>query len=269
MRRIKLLLFPILFPFFHVHAQESLLNFKETEVLIDGVTTNVMQTTLKGSFKDVNKSFTKFAKKQLDIRLKDKRTHYLAKEVTINQITDKRGDLIMHSYNDDHQVTLSVGFQLGYDVYLNSEKYPDEFKKLTEFLEFFVYQYYNDYLPKLLKDQSKELKALEKEKKDAEKQISKSDKKIKKAKSVIKRSSSKLKRLEKKDATEKITTKMASLQEKIKEAKSVISYEEGSRAAAQDLVTKIDPKIDAITQNIQEANITLLDVRAKMKLYDE
>ena len=89
---------------------------------------------------DVNKSFTKFAKDQLDIKLKDKGSHYLAKEVTINQITDKRGDLIVHTYNHDNRVSLNIGFKLGYDVYLTSTKYPEEYAKLKEFLEFYVYQ---------------------------------------------------------------------------------------------------------------------------------
>ena len=141
-----------------VFAQNGVMNFKETDILIDGVSVNVVASDLKGNIEDVKKSWPKFIKKQLDEKVKDKDGVFRLEETVVNQVTDKRGNLIAYIFNKDGMVSLNVGYQLGYDVYVNTGNYKEEYARLEGFVQYFVYNYYNDFLPKYLKSKKKSIK---------------------------------------------------------------------------------------------------------------
>lgn len=265
----KALYIVILFAFAtFANAQTSLLNFTETDILIEGVSTHVITTVLKGEMDDVSKAFDRFAKEQLDVKLKTKGDYLLAKKVTINQITDLRGDLIAYTYNDDNLVSLNVAFGVGYDVYLNSENYPKEFENMIGLVEYFDFNYYNDFLPRFIKDKTKGLAMLEKEHKKATKQVAKSNKVIEKSASVIKKSEKKIEALKAMESTDATNAKILKYEAKITEADSLAVYHAEIARVNKELIENLNPRIKSTSDDINSANLTLIEVRAKMKVYN-
>ncbi|MDY0217623.1 MAG: hypothetical protein RBS19_11780 [Bacteroidales bacterium] len=97
-----------LLTFGSIYAQNSLLNLKETSILINGVSVNVVHTMLKGDIKDINKSWSSFIKTHLNERMREDNGVLMLKETVVNQITDKRGDLLVYIYNIDNEASFNI-----------------------------------------------------------------------------------------------------------------------------------------------------------------
>lgn len=257
--------------FLQTNAQQTLLNFQEESQLINGVLVKVGNVHLNGDLKQVEKSWKKFIKSQLNEKVKEKDGVLIVKEIVINQITDKRGDLMAYIFKTEtNSISLNVAYKLGYDVYLNSAKYKPEFDKMTAFINTFVYTYYNDYLPKLIKNKNKSLKTLNKEKATSEKSIKKlnaSNKKnakktIKSEKQVAKMG----KKLSKDEASKsKISIDQNKLKLKIDSLKTSTANNTLLINTQQSNLTSLTPKIDALTSEIASLQITLIEVKAKVR----
>lgn len=270
--KTNIMIIMLFFAFINLKAQESLLNFQEDKILINGVSVNVGNTMLNGDIKQINKSWISFIKSQLDKNMKEDDGVLTLKETVINQITDKRGDLMVYIYNQDNLVSLNVAYKLGYDVYLNSRQYPDEYKKLEEFINQFIYYYYNDYFPTYIKDGSKDLKVLSKEKSNSEKSIKKAKKKNKK---LAKKNKSLQKKVTKLDgkiaqaidepAKKDLLNSQKEYNQNIIEKNKTIDYNNGLIGAQEDIIKSLIPKIDELTKEIESAKLTLVEVRSKVK----
>lgn len=244
------------------HSQKEILKFNEEDILINGVSITVANTQLKGDLKTIKKSWKKFVKTNLGQKLSEKNDVLSAKGVVINQITDKRGDLMVYVYNKDNDVLLNVAFKLGYDVYLDSKKYPAEFAKMQSYLEYFTNNYYNDYLPTFIKAKKKSLKVLTKENKRSEKQVKKANKCIKKYDKKIGKQERKIVKLEKKDGTEE---KQKGRSEKIAEYQIEKSRYKELLRVHTEIINALAPKIEETNKSINSANLTLIEVRSKIK----
>lgn len=247
-------------------SQSTFLKYNEEDILINGVTITVANTQLKGDLNTIKKSWIKFVKKNLNQKLTEKDDVLSATEVVVNQITDKRGDLLVYVYNKDNDVLLNVAYKLGYDVYLDSKKYPEEFAKMKSYLEYFTNSYYVDYLPTYIKAKKKSLKVLTKENKRAEKQVKIANHCIKKYNKKIAKCEKKLEKLKKKEGTEE---KQGEYLEKIAEYKTeVAKYQELLRVNTE-IITTLKPKIEETKNEINAANLTLIEVRSKIKTYSK
>ena len=250
-------------------SQSSLLNFTEEKILINGVQSNVISSLLIGNKDDLEKSIQKFTRDQLDIKLKNKDNYLEAKEVNINQITDKRGDFVVYIYNIDNKVKLNVAFKIGYDVYLSSEKYPAEFKKFKAFLEYYVYAYYEGFLPKYLKEKEKTLAGFNKDLKRAKNDKKKAVKNYQKAEKVIAKSNKKVEKLNNAETTEANDAKMQKYLERIKTAEEQISYNREMERVNEDLINNLQPEIDALVDELNAAKITNVEVKSKIEMYEK
>lgn len=260
--------------FCQLQAQNSLLNFNEENILINGVSVNVGNTMLKGDMNEIKKSWSSFIKTHLKENMKEIDGVLTLNETVINQITDKRGDLLVYIYNKDNEISLNVAYKLGYDIYLTSAQYSEEFGKLKEFINYFVYNYYNDYLPKYIKEKSKGLKVLQKENTKAEKSIKKSEKKNKKYQKTNTRNQKKISKIETKvtkaeneETKKSLNTSKTNLEKIISENEKQISYNAGLITTQQSIMTSLKPKIDTITLDINSAKLTLIEVRSKVKSF--
>ncbi|MDD2386691.1 MAG: hypothetical protein PHP52_07890 [Bacteroidales bacterium] len=255
-----------------LNAQNSLLNFNEENILINGTPVNVGNVMLKGDIKDISKSWESFIKTHLNDKMKEDDGVLVLKETVINQITDKRGDLLTYIYNKDNEISLNVAYKLGYDVYLDSKLYPTEFDKFEEFINYFVHNYYNDYLPSYIKEKKKALKVLQKEEKKAKKSIKKSEKqniKLNKSNSKYEKKTSKIDvQIDKYEDDEKINklniTKSGNVK-KVSENETKINYNSGLISTNETLVNSLKPQINTITNDINSAKLTLIEVRSKIK----
>jgi len=167
-----------------------------------------------------------------------------------------------------------IAYKLGYDVYLNSTLYADEFQKMKEFANYFVYNYYNDYLPKYIKNKNKNLKVLTKEKKAAEKSIKKANKNNKRNLKNINKFEKKSNRydtqIEKSNdeaSKSKMKNKQKEQNDKIDELKRVTELNSNNIKTQESLISALSPKIEIVTTEINSANITLIEVRSKAKKY--
>ena len=258
--------------FLQVKAQQKLPQFQEEVILINGVSVNVTKALISGDIKQVRKSWLSFVKRQLKEKMKEEGGVLLIKQTVINQITDKRGDLMAYMYKDDDRVSLNVAYKLGYDVYLNSALYAIEFEKLTEFMNFFLQNYYQDYLPGQIKNKNKSLHVLKKESSSAQKTIKSLQSKNKKLEKTTKKSQKKISKMErnmasaKDDETKsKITIEHADLLLKLNETNSIIADNKALIETQESILSSLTPKIDALSKEITSLKLTLIEVRSKVK----
>ncbi|MDZ7845433.1 MAG: hypothetical protein U5L96_00880 [Owenweeksia sp.] len=192
----------ILFLFFclslSLSAQKLNVNVTEDEMLIDGVSTAVQTSTVDGNLDDFKDFYQDFLKDKFDLKVKKRDNRLVAEEVVVNQITDRRGNLILFVYPLEDQITLNLAYQLGYDVYLNRQEFPVEAQNLQNFTEFFLYHYYYQYLDDHIKEQEKKLKKLERELKKAERSLQQARKKEGKNKRKIDKANRKIEKRQEK-----------------------------------------------------------------------
>ncbi len=257
-----------------IKAQDSLVNFKETHLLVDGIEINVGNTVLKGNEKQIKKSWANFIKKQTHRRVHRKKNIYTVKKVVVNQITDKRGDLITFIYRTDNKISVNIAYKLGYDVYLTSNHYPEDFKRLEKFTQFFVYNYYNDFLPVYIKSRTKDLKMLKKEEKRANKKVNKSRNKIlvnqKRVRSIEKKNEKlSIKAEASQDSIKKndINFKIENLRDHIARNNEKIDELKAEKELRKKFLETIKKKKKNIRKDIDEAKLTLLDVKTEIKNY--
>lgn len=250
------------------YSQESFLKFKEEKLLINGVNTVVASTMLKGDFNDVKKSWRKFVKTHLQQKMDEKDNVQIVKETVINQVSDKRGDLISYIYKTGNELSFNIAFKLGYDVYLNSDKFPEEFKKFNDFLEYFTYNYYNDYLPAYIKGLNKNLRDLEKEVKTAKKSIKKSTRSNKQNDRKISKNEKKISKLESKaELDTKETLRLNEAKQQIVQYQKQLEYNSGLVKVSEGILVALDPKVSELQKEINSANLSLIEVRSKIELY--
>lgn len=260
---------------FHSIAQSSLLNYQETSMLIDGVQATVGQTQLNGELADIQKNWQKYIKTQLGEKMDEETPAWIIRKCVLNQVTDKRGDLMLYVFTEEEKVTLNVAYKLGYDVYLNAKQFPEEAEKMKDFVYNFVYEYYDAYLPDYIKSKEKGLKVLEKEHSKARKRLTKARKLV--AKSTRKARSTELK-LNKSEIkltntsdelrAQKISTKVETYQGKLATYQKTKSTNEYVMASQKELMDALGPKITDVQSLIASAKLTLIEVRSKIKTQD-
>ena len=257
-----------------VNAQSSLVNINEDVILINGISTPVENIMLKGDLNKVKKSWLKFTKKHLQQKMSQKNDVFTSKEFVFSQVTQKRGNLIAYMFNKENEVSLNVAYKMGSDVYLNSQRYPEEYVKFREYLELFSYNYYNDFLPTYIKQKEKEISVLVKEKSKAEKANKTAIKNSKKFNSQIEKNNKAILKMDaqiEKAGTDSLKVnplyeKQNQLSIQSEERVKQIEYNNGLLGINDDLINTINPKIEVIKQEISEARLTLVEVQSKVKI---
>lgn len=162
----------------------------EKEMKIGKNTLNVFVSTVGTDPEIVRKSFIRYVKQNLMVKLKHEgKNRMIAEKVKIPSFTDKTGDLIAKSYHEGNRAYLAVGFSMGYDLAINKNDHIDEAKKIEEFLFKYVIYHETNYFKDILKENQKRLNELvktlgenEKEMKNLLSRIKKIDKSISKEK---------------------------------------------------------------------------------------
>ncbi len=256
----------------NMNAQESLINFEEQLILVNGESINVASTTLKGEEKEIIKQWNSYVKKYIDSKMKEDKGVLVVNKIVLEQVTNKRGDLLTYIYKKDNVVSLNVSYKLGYDIYINSKEYENEFIGLNRFVNRFVYNYYNDYLPELIKIEKVSLKKLEKENKKAKKAIKKANKNIISKSKKITKSKKRLTSLEaelvsetEKDAKQKLTIKKEELSSKVISYNSAIKMSFKTIESNEMIVKTLNPKIEEVTNDIDKIKLSLNEVTMLLK----
>lgn len=258
-------------------GQSNVVNINEETITINEIKTNVASTLLKGDFEKIKKEWKSFIKEKINQKMSGKDDILIAKELVINSISEKRGDFIAYFVNKGEDISLNIAFKLGYDISLNSNQYPDEFSKLKNLLESFVYKYYNENLKDQIKDKSKEIKKMTNEKEKNESQIKKSNKLIEKSdekiidnnKSIYKLSKTTnkeevdaAKQAENKEKTNKLTAENIELQQTIEKNKELL------KESTEKLKTII-PQIEKLNTEFQSLNAIQKEINTKLEIINK
>ncbi|MCF8299066.1 MAG: hypothetical protein K9J13_16070 [Saprospiraceae bacterium] len=118
--------------------------------------------------KTLKKAWVKFLKKEYHFKLKGKglfnnKELLSTKEVRFEQLSSKQLDFYTQIVEDENGSEMKVFVSLGYDIYLNEQDYPGEFKLMNDMLVAFLKQYLPVYYKKDIKDSAKKVKKLKKE----------------------------------------------------------------------------------------------------------
>ncbi len=152
---MRILLAALLLASFSLFAQSLNISVGNNTMLIDGVSTSVQTATVSGDIDDFKRIYKRFLKKNFDVKTNGRDNKLVSEEVVINQITDKRGDLILFAYPLPNEVSFNLAYKLGYDVYLNPQEFPEESERLQEFARFFLFHYYYQYLQTYIKQEKR------------------------------------------------------------------------------------------------------------------
>lgn len=89
-----------------------------------------------------------------------------AEEVSIPKISSKKMNFYTNVVEDGDGSEMKVFASLGYDIYLNDEKYPAEFNSIKEIMTAFLKQYLPQYYKEVIEESSEKVKGLTEEIKD-------------------------------------------------------------------------------------------------------
>ncbi len=254
-----------------LHAQLIDQQVEEETMLIDGISTSVQKARVVGELDEFRDLWRKFLKEEFDLKSSRKGDIIVAEKAVINRITDRRGDLILFLYPLEKEVNFNVAFKLGYDVYLNSEEFPEEAENLKDFTVYFINYYYYYYLEDYIKKQERNLSDLKRELKSASKSIAKSDKNVSKLEKNIGKNEKKKERLTAEFETapegekENIRSELSEIKMDNMELREDISEAKAPVGKYQELVRTLEPKIVKLEEQLNRNRLMFIEARDRIK----
>lgn len=254
-----------------VYAQLIDQQVEEETILIDGISTTVQKARVVGEVDEFRDLWRDFLKDEFDLKTSKKGDVIVAEEAVINRITDRRGDLILFLYPQEKEVSFNLAFRLGYDVYLNSSEFPEEATNLKDFTVYFINYYYYQYLEDYIKQQEKNLSALNSELKSSTKAIEKSSKSVAKMEKSIAKNDKRTEKLssslESAPEEERASVQASlsdlrlentALRQSIKEVKAPV-------AKYQTFINSLEPKIVSLEKQLDRNRLMYIEARDRIK----
>mgnify|MGYP001828695441 CR=1 FL=1 len=125
---------------------------------------NVLLFSICKDLEAAEKSFDDFIKDRYDLKVKNNNKYsQIAEKVSIPALSPYRGDLICYFNHTDTGNTASIGFAMGYDIYLNSEDNPEGMANFRNMVKNFMTHHFQEYYQETLDDLEKQLKSANKE----------------------------------------------------------------------------------------------------------
>lgn len=156
---------------FSGRAQIELVDHK---MEFDGAERNCFyyQSTCNSETKDLHRAWKRFMRKEHDVDLdtyeRDSHEQYRleAEETKIEAVSNLRMNLYTEIQDGQPGLMFIVLAAPGYDIYLGTDTYPEEYEKLKELTKAFLIDFYKSYCPQRISELEKTIKDLEKEIKD-------------------------------------------------------------------------------------------------------
>ncbi len=160
-----------------LHAQN--LEIVEKKILIEKTPVDALVMAIGEEYTFSKKTFKAYVKDALDVKMgNDGKSALLAQKVNVPTLSSKKGDLKATYFTDRDSAYLGVSFILGYEIFINSENYPEEMKKLREFVRGYQEYHFTSFHNNQIADQENQKKKLLKEIKTTERAIGKLRKRI-------------------------------------------------------------------------------------------
>ena len=172
-----------------------------------------------------------YVKERSDIRMKKGGDNVLiAEKESMPILSTMRGDLVGYAYITEQYYAMALVFQLGYDISLNSESWPDEMENLRNYAKAFMTYHFEQAYARRIKDAEKELKDVEKDLSQAENKIDNHNKKIQNLG----------KRIGKEEDTSKISEYEAEINSNEADMRILLDQLPGLRAKIKDIKDRIE-----------------------------
>ncbi|WP_417265887.1 hypothetical protein [Brumimicrobium sp.] len=135
--------------------------------------------------KPLKKAWKSFLKDNYDFKIKgigflSNKDLLYAEDLVIEKISPKRMNFYTKIVENEVGSEMTVFGSFGYDIYIDKNETPEEYKVMNQMLTEFLNSYLPDYYKNQVKDTEKKVKKLSKEVKGLNKDISKNNKKTKK-----------------------------------------------------------------------------------------
>ncbi|MGI9543795.1 MAG: hypothetical protein ACR2MX_11080 [Cyclobacteriaceae bacterium] len=206
-----------------------------TDVVIDG-----WVATLNDESDVYKKSFGDFIKKEFDHKVKNEgKTAAKAEKISLNRISDKRGDLWLQFYTDGSDTKAAIGFLLGYDIWINPEEYADGMEQMRLLTRDFLRYHYSEYYTAIAEKDLKLINGYNKE-------ISKAERSISNMRKQIDKNNNKL-------TTESNPTKRSNMERKNEQNLAEI-------AELTSSIPELQGKISSLDQHVQQTKALLKNV---------
>lgn len=172
--------------------------------------------------KPLKKAWKSFLKDNYDFKIRGigfltNKDLLSAEDLVIQEISSKRLDFYTKIVEDEVGSEMKVFASFGYDIYIDENETPEEFKVMTKMLNDFLRSYLPKYYKSEVKATKKKVKKLSKEVKGLKKDISKNEDNISDNKKEIEDLTEEIEEL-KKEVTEK-ESKLETTNVKLKERK--------------------------------------------------
>lgn len=106
----------------------------------------------------------RFSKDKYDVKSKKgKKKNLILEQVSLPNISEKRGDLYAVFDTKKGMTKLSIAFFVGYDIPVTSSDYPSEMTGLKDFYKEFTIYYRSEYFNTLIAENKKRIKQLSSE----------------------------------------------------------------------------------------------------------
>jgi len=143
----------------------------------------VLVVNLDPEPKPLKKAWKSFLKDKYDFKIKGigflrNKDLLYAEDVVIEKISSKRMNFYTQIIEDEVGSEMKVFGSFGYDIYIDKNETPEEYKVMTNMLNEFLKSYLPDYYKDQVKDTEKKVKKLSKAVKGLNKDISKNSDEI-------------------------------------------------------------------------------------------
>jgi hypothetical protein len=164
----KHILFISLVLLFALNASTQSLEPQKSTIEHNGKLSSCLLVKLDPEPKTLKNAWIGFLKKEYRFKLNgmgwfSNKELLSAKEVIIEDLSLKKMDFYTQVIEDENGSEMKVFASLGYDIYLNEEQYPVEFKAMNEMLVSFLKQYLPKYYNKKVNESEDRVKSLNKE----------------------------------------------------------------------------------------------------------
>ncbi|SDK64883.1 hypothetical protein SAMN05421823_103176 [Catalinimonas alkaloidigena] len=231
-----------------LRAQELQLERRaiEQDFMMDGKPTTALVARVEGDYDQLRKIWSDYTRKKLDIKLQKKGNLLQAEKINLYAVTDKRGDLLSVVYNDEGQAQLAVAYAIGYDIFLNSREYPQEFFQFEEVVNRFLDVYYRQYYENLVKEKTSLLK-------DTRKQIRKAEQGARSLEKDNRKSERTFAKALKKDPNaERNPESLAKTEGNLREIERL-----------RELRSTLENEAEVYEEELQRAKLQLIDIRSR------
>lgn len=157
-------------------AQTSIIPIDAT-VNFDNDQRPCIQTNLDPEPKTLKKAWRNYLKDNYDFKLKgigflSNKDLLSAEKIIVPQISSDAMDFYTQILEDENGSEMKVFVRHGYDIYINKNNYPNEYKTLHEILENFIKFYIPKYHQNKINDTEKRIEKLTDETEDLQEDIS-------------------------------------------------------------------------------------------------